>query len=52
MTALATLGIVVALALRGSALLRLWGPVIGVVGGCLVAAALGIYNIVPALQAP
>ena len=52
LTALATLGIVVALALRGSALLRLWGPVIGIVGGCLVAAALGIYNIAPALQAP
>ena len=52
LTALATLGIVAALGLRGSALLRLWGPVIGIVGGCLVAAALGIYNIAPALQAP
>ena len=52
LTALATLGIVAALGLRGSALLRLWGPVIGIAGGCLVAAALGIYNIAPALQAP
>ena len=51
LTALATLGIVAALGLRGSALLRLWGPVIGIAGGCLVAAALGIYNIDPVLQA-
>ena len=45
LTALATLGIVAALALRGSAVVRLWAPVAGIVGGCLVAAALGIYDL-------
>ena len=41
LTALATLVIVAALMLRGSAALRLWGPLIGIVGGSIVAAALG-----------
>ena len=40
LTALATLVIVAALALRGSEVLRLWAPLIGIVGGCVVAAAL------------
>lgn len=40
LTALATLAIVAALALRGSELLRLWAPLIGIVGGCIVAANL------------
>ena len=44
LTALATMVIVAALMLRGSAALRLWGPLIGIVGGCIVAAALGIYK--------
>ena len=44
LTALATLTIVAALMLRGSAALRLWGPVIGIAGGCVVAAVLGIYD--------
>ena len=44
LTALATLTIVAALVLRGSAALRLWGPVIGIAGGCVVAAILGIYD--------
>ena len=53
LTALATLVVVAALTLRGSAVLRLWGPVIGiVVGCCVVAAALGIYDIEPMLRAP
>ena len=39
LTALATLVVVAALTLRGSAVLRLWGPVIGIVVGCVVAAA-------------
>ena len=44
LTTLATMVIVAALMLRGSAALRLWGPLIGIVGGCVVAAVLGIYE--------
>ena len=44
LTALATTIIVAALMLRGSATLRLWGPLIGIVGGCIVAVVLGIYE--------
>ena len=36
LTALATLVVVAALTLRGSAVLRLWGPVIGIVVGCVL----------------
>ena len=39
LTALATLSIVAALALRGSELLRLWAPLIGIAGGGVVAAS-------------
>ena len=52
LTALATLTVVTALTLRGSALLRLWGPVVGIVAGCIVAAALGIYDVERVLEAP
>ena len=52
LTALATLTIVAALVLRGSAALRLWGPVIGIAGGCVVAAVLGIYDFDRVAQAP
>ena len=51
LTALATLTVVTALTLRGSALLRLWGPVVGIVIGCMVAAALGIYDVERVLRA-
>ena len=51
-TALITLVVVAALTLRGSAILRLWGPVAGVVVGCVAAAALGIYDFGPVLRAP
>ena len=52
LTALATLAIVAALALRGSELLRLWAPLIGIVGGCVVAASLGIYDMSGVIEAP
>ena len=52
LAALATLTIVAALMLRGSAALRLWGPVIGIAGGCVVAAVLGIYDFDRVVQAP
>ena len=51
-TALITLIIVAALTLRGLPMLRLWGPVIGIVAGCITAAALGIYDFGPVLRAP
>ncbi len=51
LTAFVTLVIVAALALRGSALLRLWGPPIGIVGGCIAAALLGIYDVTRVVEA-
>ncbi len=51
-TAFVALVIVAALALRGSALLRLWGPPIGIVGGCIAAAFLGIYDVSRVVEAP
>ena len=45
LTALATLTVVAALFLRGSAVWRLWAPMIGIAVGCVVAAAFGIFNI-------
>lgn len=51
LTALITLAVVAALTLRFSAALRLWGPVIGIVAGCIAAVAFGIYDFTPALRA-
>ncbi len=45
LTALVTLVVVAALTLRGAALLRLWGPVIGIVVGSAVAAGLGVFDV-------
>ena len=44
LAALVTLGVVSALILRGSAAVRLWGPVIGIVAGSVVAASFGLYD--------
>ena len=52
LTALATLAIVAALTFRGSAVLRLWAPMIGIVAGCAVAAGFGIYEIERVMEAP
>ena len=52
LTALVTLVIVVVLTLRASPALRLWAPLIGIVGGCVAAIAFGIYDFGPALRAP
>ena len=52
LTAFVTLVIVAALALRGSAMLRLWGPLIGIVGGCIAAAVFGIYDVTRVAEAP
>ena len=50
--ALITLVVVAALTLRGSAILRLWGPVVGIVVGCLAAVALGVYDFGLVTRAP
>ncbi|MXY72979.1 MAG: hypothetical protein F4Y97_08090, partial [Dehalococcoidia bacterium] len=44
LTALATMVVAAALMLRGSAFLRFWGPLVGIVVGCVVAGALGIFD--------
>ena len=44
LTALATIVITIVIILRARGALRLWGSVIGAVGGCLVAARYGIYD--------
>ncbi len=44
LTTLVTLTIVVALTLRGTALMRLWAPVLGIAAGCVTSAALGLYD--------
>ena len=51
LVALSTLGVVSALILRGSAVVRLWGPVIGIVAGCAVAAGFGLYDAGNVLEA-
>ena len=50
--ALITLVVVAALTLRGSAFLRLWGPVVGIVVGCLAAVVLGVYDFGLVARAP
>ena len=44
LTALATMAITIVIVLRARGVLRLWGSVIGAVGGSLVAASYGIYD--------
>ena len=52
LTALITLVVVAALTLRGAPLLRMWGPVIGIVVGTAAAAALGMYDVSRIVDAP
>lgn len=52
LTALITLVVVAALTLRGSALLRMWGPVVGIVVGTAAAAAMGMYDVSRIVDAP
>ena len=50
--AVATLVTVSALVLRGPSAWRLWSPLIGIVVGCSVSAAFGIYDVQFVLDAP
>ena len=52
LTALATIAVVAIFVLRGSAVLRLWGPVIGIIAGCVVAAIFGFYSADMVIEAP
>ena len=49
--ALSTLGVISALILRGSAMVRLWGPIIGIIAGSAVAAGFGLYDAGGVLEA-
>ena len=43
-SAAATIVVTVAVTLRAAGVWRLWAPVIGIVSGCVVAGAFGIYD--------
>ena len=45
MSALVTIVVVIAIALKSSGGLRLWAPIIGVVAGSITAAAFGLYDL-------
>ena len=46
-----TFGVVLAFSLFGASSWRQWGPIIGILAGCVVAGALGIFDVEPALKA-
>ena len=50
-TALATMLVIIVVSLKGTGTLRLWAPVIGVVGGSLVAGAFGLYDLGRVIEA-
>ena len=52
LTALITLAVVAGLSLRRAAVLRLWGPVIGIVAGCITAAGFGIFDLSLVIESP
>ena len=41
----ATLGAAVVISLKGSGILRLWAPLIGILSGCIAAAFFGLYDL-------
>ena len=45
LSALATVAVIVAIALKATGALRLWAPVIGVVAGSVIAAFYGLYDV-------
>ena len=52
LSALAVLFVIAGVALKATGALRLWAPVLGVVAGSLVAAALGLYDTGRIVEAP
>ncbi len=51
-TSLATLLATLAIVLRASGVMRLWGPVIGIAVGCVVGGLFGIYDVQRVVDAP
>ena len=51
-SAATTFIVIAALALRATGVWRLWMPLIGLVGGCVVASFFGLYDIESVLEAP
>lgn len=45
LVAAATLGAAVMVSLKGTGILRLWAPLIGILSGCIVAAVFGLYDL-------
>ena len=52
LTALATMLVIIGISLKGTAALRLWAPVIGIVSGSLVAGAFGLHDLGRVVEAP
>ena len=52
MTALATVLVTLLIVLRAGGVMRLWGPVIGILVGCAVAVSFGIYDFERVASAP
>ena len=51
-TALVTLGVTMVIVLRAAGVMRIWGPVIGIVAGCIVAGAFDLFSWDPVAAAP
>ena len=47
-----TLAVVSGVVLRGSPTMRLWAPLVGIVAGCILSAAFGIYDAQIVVEAP
>ena len=47
-----TLALIVGIVMRGRGHLRLWAPVVGVAGGCVVAGFFGLYDWTRVIEAP
>ncbi len=52
MTALSTLVVTMMIVLRARGMMRLWGPVIGILAGCVVGASFGMYDWQRVVEAP
>ena len=51
-SAFATLALIMGIVMRGRGYLRLWAPVVGVAGGCVVAGFFGLYDWTRVIEAP
>ena len=51
-SAFATLALIMGVVMRGRGYLRLWAPVVGVAGGCVVAGFFGLYDWTRVIEAP